>query len=423
MKLTSTDPQLAKLIQKEQKRQRYQLQMIPSENYVSKAVLKAVGSVLMNKYSEGLPGKRYYQGNQFIDQIESLVQKRALKAFGLNPKKWGVNVQPANGSAANLAVYSALIKPGDKTIGMFLYDGGHLSHGWQLPDGKKVSFTSQIYQSSYYYVDLNTGQFNYDEVEKRALKEKPQIIISGGTAYPREINHQRMRQIANKVKAYYLADIAHEAGLVLAGVNRSPFPYAHVVTMTTRKTLRGPIGAMIFAHHDLMEKINRAVFPGLQGGPLNHSIAGIGVALHEAMKPKFKQYAQQIIANAKTLAKELAKKSYKICSGGTDKHLILIDLRSKKLLGKESALALEQANIIVNKNTVPDETGKPWNPSGLRMGTPALTSRGMKEKEMIKIAEWIDQVLMNQENAELIKKVATKIKAFASQFPVPGINS
>lgn len=422
MNLKQTDPDICGLIRKEQERQRYQLQMIPSENYASKAVLEAVGSVLMNKYSEGQAFKRYYQGNFIIDQVETLVKERALEAFGLDPKKWGVNVQPVCGSVANLAVYSALIKPGDKLMGMFLYHGGHLSHGWQLPDGKKVSFTSQIYQPSYYYVNLEKEVFNYDEVEKIALKEKPQIIISGGTAYPREIDHKRMGQIATKVSAYYMADIAHEAGLVLAGVNKSPFPYAHIVTMTTRKTLRGPIGAMIFARTEFIDAINRAVFPGLQGGPLNHSIAGIGVALHEAMRPEFKKYAAQIITNAKKLAQEFLKRNYHVVSGGTDKHLILLDLRSKKLSGKDSALALEKANIIVNKNTIPGETGKPWNPSGIRLGTPALTSRGMKEKEMEKIANWIDQMLMNQDDKKMIKKVAAEVKKFACQFPVPGID-
>lgn len=418
----STDRKLFELIKKEQGRQRYQLQMIPSENYVSKAVLRAVGSVLMNKYSEGQAFKRYYQGNFFIDEIESVVKKRALKAFRLDPEKWSVNVQPVCGSVANMAVYAALIEPGDKIMGMFLYHGGHLSHGWQLPDGKKVSFTSKIFQPSYYYVDVEVGRFNYDEVEKRALEEKPKIIISGGTAYPREINHRRMGQIAKKVGAYYMADIAHEAGLVLAGVNKSPFPYAQIVTTTTRKTLRGPIGAMIFSRKEFTDKIDRAVFPGLQGGPLNHSIAGIGVALGEAMKPSFKKYAAQVIKNAKTVARELIKKGYKVVSGGTDKHLILVDLRTKGLSGKDSALALEKANIIVNKNTVPGETSKPWDPSGIRLGTPSLTSRGMKEKEMVKIVSWIDKVLMNQDDEKLIKKVASQVKKFASKFPVPGLD-
>jgi glycine hydroxymethyltransferase len=322
---------------------------------------------------------------------------------------------------ANLAVYNALIRPGDKLMSMFLYDGGHLSHGWQLPDGKKISFTSMVYTPSYYYVDPKERVFNYDEVEKRAVEEKPQIIISGGTAYPREINHARMRQIADKVKAYYLADIAHEAGLVLAGVNLSPFPHAHVVTMTTRKTLRGPIGAMIFSRKEYGEKIDRAVFPGLQGGPQNHSIAGIGITLFEAMQPEFKKYATQIIANAKKLAAELIKRGYDVSSGGTDKHLVLVDLRSKDWVGKEAAL--EKANIIVNKNTVPGDTAKPWNPSGIRLGTPAITSRGMKEEDIEKIIGWIDQVLINQDKIEMVKQIGVEVSAFARKFPVPGVDS
>jgi glycine hydroxymethyltransferase len=417
------DSQLVELIEKEQERQRYQLQMIPSENYVSKAVLEAVGSVLMNKYSEGQVFKRYYQGNFVIDEIESLVKARALKAFDLDPEEWGVNVQAVTGSVANLAVYTALINPGDKLMSMFLYDGGHLSHGWQLPDGKKVSFTAMVYTPSYYYVDPKERVFNYDEVEKRALEEKPQILISGGTAYPREIDHARMGQIAGKVGAYYLADIAHEAGLVLAGVNQSPFPHAHIVTMTTRKTLRGPIGAMIFSRKEYSEKIDRAVFPGLQGGPQNHSIAGIGAALFEAMQPEFKKYAAQVIANAKKLAVELIRRGYDVSSGGTDKHLVLVDLRNKGWVGKEAALALEKANIIVNKNTVPGDTAKPWNPSGIRLGTPAITSRGMKEENIKKIVEWIDQVLINQDNPKMIEKIGDEVATFAQKFPVPGIDS
>lgn len=410
--------QIFNLIQKEEERQKNQLQMIPSENYVSKDVLKAVGSVLMNKYSEGQVDKRYYQGNRYIDEIEKEVKARALKLFGLDPENWSVNVQAVTGSVANLAVLSALAEVGDKIMSMSLYHGGHLSHGWQMPDGRKVSFSSRVFSPVYYYVDEKTGMFDYDEVEKLASKEKPKILISGGTAYPREIDHKQMGEIAKKVGAKYLADIAHEAGLVAAGVNTSPFEHADAVTITTRKTLRGPVGAMIFSRTDFSAKIDRAVFPGLQGGPQNHSIAGIGVALNEAMTPEFKKYAAQIIKNAKMLAEEFSKKGYKLCSGGTDKHLILIDLRNKKLDGTKSAIALEKANIIVNKNTVPGETGKPWNPSGLRLGTPAITTRGIKEKDMKKIAGWVDEVLSNQEDEETIKKVGSEVEKFTSQFPV-----
>lgn len=397
--LKQTDPEIYALIKAEEKRQATDLAMIPSENFVSEAVREAVGSVLMNKYSEGQPGKRYYQGNKVIDQIESLVEKRALQAFGLDEKDWHVNVQPVTGSIANFAVYAALLQPGDKMLAMSLYDGGHLTHGWKLPDtGKPISFTSRIYDTYFYNVDPQTEVFNYDNIAKIAKEVKPKILISGGTAYPREIEHKRMRAIADSVGAIYMADVAHEAGLIAGGAAASPFPYAHVVTMTTRKTLRGPIGAMIFASKkllgdDVAEKIDFAVFPALQGGPQNHSIAGIGVALHEAMTPEFKEYTHQVVKNAQVLANELIKAGFDVVSGGTDKHLVLVDLRSRGWTGKDAAIALEKVGIIANKNTVPGETAKPWNPSGLRLGTPALTTRGYKEKDMIQVAEKIIKTL------------------------------
>lgn len=398
--LKSVDPEIYHFITAEEKRQEKDLELIPSENYVSDAVREAVGSVLMNKYSEGQPFKRYYPGNQYIDEIESLVEKRALKLFELQEKDWHVNVQPPTGSTANFAVYATVLEPGDKMLGMNLYDGGHLSHGWKLPEGKPISFTSRLYDSYFYTVDPKTRVFDYDQVQKRAEEVQPKILISGGTAYPREIDHQRMREIADSVGALYMADIAHEAGLVAAGVNKSPFPHAHLVTMTTRKTLRGPIGAMIFANKTLFhpdehidEKIDFAVFPGLQGGPQNHSIAGIGVALHEAMQPEFKLYSRQVVKNAQVLAQELIKHGFDVVSGGTDKHLVLVDLRSRGWTGKDAQNALEKEGIIANKNTVPNETGKPWNPSGLRLGTPFLTTRGYLEKDFIKIAEKINTSL------------------------------
>ncbi len=402
MNLQQTDPEIFDLIKSEEKRQQSDLEMIPSENFVSNAVKEAVGSVLMNKYSEGQPFKRYYQGNQFIDQIESLVEARALQAFGLTEDQWHVNVQPVTGTIANFAVYAALLNPGDTMLGMSLYDGGHLSHGWKLPDtGKPISFTARIYNTHFYSVDAATKVFDYDNIQFVAEQVKPQILISGGTAYPREIDHARMRAIADSVGAIYMADVAHEAGLIVGGANSSPFPHAHVVTMTTRKTLRGPIGAMIFANKNIKLKsteftpssvadaIDGAVFPALQGGPQNHSIAGIGVALHEAMQPEFKAYASQVVKNAQVLADELMKAGFDVVSGGTDKHLVLVDLRSRGWNGKDAALALEKVGIIANKNTVPGETGKPWNPSGLRLGTPALTSRGYKEEDIRKVAKKI----------------------------------
>ena len=398
--LQNVDPEIYDLIKKEEARQQTDLEMIPSENFVSDAVREAVGSVLMNKYSEGQPFKRYYQGNQNIDAIESLVEQRALTAFGLDENDWHVNVQPVTGTIANFAVYAALLNPGDTMLGMSLYDGGHLSHGWKLPDtGKPISFTARIYNTHFYSVDPTTKVFDYDNIQLVAQQVKPQILISGGTAYPREINHQRMREIADSVGAIYMADVAHEAGLIAGGANSSPFPFAHVVTMTTRKTLRGPIGAMIFASKkllgdDVAEKIDFAVFPSLQGGPQNHSIAGIGVALHEAMTEEFKSYASQVVKNAQVLANELIKSGFDVVSGGTDKHLVLIDLRSRGWTGKDAALALEKVGIIANKNTVPGETGKPWNPSGLRLGTPALTTRGYKEDDIRAVAKKIIETLI-----------------------------
>lgn len=405
MNLQQTDPLIYNLINQEESRQNSDLEMIPSENFVSDAVREAVGSVLMNKYSEGQPYKRYYQGNQFIDQIEALVEERALQAFGLKGEDWHVNVQAVTGTIANFAVYAALLNPGDEMLGMSLYDGGHLSHGWKLPDtGKTISFTARIYDTYFYSVDPETKVFDYDNIEQIAKEVKPKILISGGTAYPREINHKRMREIADSVGAIYMADVAHEAGLIVGGANTSPFPYAHVVTMTTRKTLRGPIGAMIFASKKLLgdevaEKIDFAVFPSLQGGPQNHSIAGIGVALHEAMQPEFKEYASQVVKNAQVLANELIKAGFDVVSGGTDKHLVLVDLRSRGWTGKDAALALEKIGIIANKNTVPGETGKPWNPSGLRLGTPALTTKGYKEEKMIEIAKLIAKILLKSDNS------------------------
>ena len=411
--LKKIDSQISKLIAREQQRQREQLQMIPSENYASKAVMEAVGSCLMNKYSEGQVGKRYYQGNNIIDEIEALCKKRALKAFGLDSKKWGVNVQALSGTPANLAVETALLEPGEKIMAMYLFDGGHLSHGWMYKN-KKITFTSKVFQIVYYHVDPTTNVFNYDEVEQIASKGKPRLIITGGTAYPREINYKRMSIIAKKAGAYYLADIAHEAGLISAGVNKSPFPYADIVTMTTHKTLRGPRGALIFSKKELAERIDKAVFPGLQGGPHNHTIAGIAVCLHEAVTPSFKKYAKQVVMNAQTLAGELMRLGYDVVSGGTDKHLVLVDLRNKNISGKTAAVALETANIIMNANTVPFDTASPMNPSGLRMGTPSITTRGMKEKEMKKIAGWIHEVIANVENKKAISKTSKEVKKFAS---------
>lgn len=405
--LATSDPKVFSILQAEIERQQNTLSMIPSENFASKAVREVVGSVFMHKYSEGYPKRRFYEGNSNIDGLEKLAIKRAKKAFNL-PKDWRVNVQALSGSSANLAVLIALLEPGDKILSMYLPDGGHLSHGWSFskdnPDNdmdsyvymggdRKVNITSKFFNVIQYKSDPKTRMFNYDEIERIALKEQPKLIITGGTAYPREIDYIRMRKIADKVGAHYLADIAHEAGLIAAGVNKSPVGIADVVTMTTHKTLRCNRGAIILAKKELMRLINSAVFPGLQGGPHNHSIAGIAVGLKEVLKPEFKKYAKQVVINAQFLSDELIKKGFNVITGGTDKHLILIDLTGFSILGMKFARALSYAGIVVNKNTMPGETRSPNDPSAIRLGTPFITTRGMKEKEMAIIASWIKEVM------------------------------
>ena len=406
------DTQISSLIRAEAQRQREVLEMIPSENYASGAVMKAVGSVLMNKYDEGYPKKRYYQGNVNADAIEDLCRQRILQAFRLDPEKWGCNVQPHSGCEANLAVYNALLKPGNKILSMYLPDGGHLSHGWP------VTLVAKIFTVDFYHVEPKTCLFDYDKIEQQAKEFQPKLIISGGTAYPRRINHQRLGQIAKLVGAYYLADIAHEAGLISAGAQPSPFPGCDVATFTTHKTFRGPRGAVIIARKELMKQINFSVFPGMQGGPHLHTIAGIAVAAAELMTPQFKVYARQVVTNAQVLAKELIKGGLKVVSGGTDKHLVLVDLRPRQLSGAAVALALEKAGIIANKNTVPYDTAKPFYPSGLRLGTPALTSRGMKAKEMVKIAKWILAVVHQPDNEKLLTQINQEVKTFCRHFPL-----
>ncbi|MBT4805086.1 serine hydroxymethyltransferase [Candidatus Woesearchaeota archaeon] len=400
------DQEVANIIRKEENKQQFKLSMIPSENFFSADVRKAVGSVFMHKYAEGNVGKRYYEGNQFVDKLELLTIERAKKVFSL-PENWSVNVQALAGSNANLAVYLTLLNIGDTIMGMYLPDGGHLSHGWsyepkveQNPNeltymggSRKVNISSKIFKTVQYKTNPNTQLFNYDEIERIALEHKPKLIITGGTAYPREIDYQRMKQIAEKVGAYYLADIAHEAGLIAAGVNKSPVGIADVVTMTTHKTLRAGRGALILANKEMIKKINRSILPGLQGGPFNHSIAGICVGLGETLNPEFKEYASQTVKNAQFLCSELQKYNFQIVSGGTDKHLILIDLTNKPLLGKKFARALDYAGIIANMNTMPQEKQSPANPSALRLGTPWITTRGMKESEITLIAAWINQVM------------------------------
>ena len=395
--LKKTDPQIRELIKKEEKRLQETLEMIPSNNFQSKAVLEALGSIYNYKYSEGYPNKRYYQGQKFADEVEVLAQERAKKLFGVPY----VNVQPYSGSPANSAIYFALLEPKDKIMGLSLAFGGHLTHG------SPVSFSGKYFTIVPYKLDKK-GIIDYDEAEKLALEEKPKIIVCGATAYPRIIDFKRFGQIADKCGAYLLADISHIAGLVAAGVHPSPVPYVHIVMTTTHKTLRGPRGAMIMVTDkglkkdpELGDKINKAVFPGLQGGPHDNQTAAIAVALKEASSSSFKKYGQQIVANSKALAKGLIADGFNLVSGGTDNHLILVDLSNKKANGALAALALEIAGIIVNKNAVPNDPMPPFYPSGIRIGTAALTTRGLKEKEMVKIAKWINEAISEVKGREL----------------------
>jgi glycine hydroxymethyltransferase len=491
------DKKLWQIIEKEIKRQEETLELIPSENFVDLETLFIVGSPLMNKYAEGYPGKRYYPGNKYIDEIENLAKERALKAFKLNPNEWAVNVQPYSGSPANLAVYLGLINPGETIMGLNLFHGGHLTHG------HKVSYTGKLFNSIQYgvtpLINADTTQMNadiprinadttqmnadknirvnprynprlsafknnirvnrcynprlsagidFDQLEKLALEYKPKIIISGTTAYPRILDFKKFYEISKKVGAYHLADIAHIAGLIVAGLHPSPFPYADVVTMTTHKTLRGPRGAVIFMRKELEEKINKSVFPGLQGGPHMHTIAGIAYAFGRALKKDFYNYQKQIVKNSKKLAEELIKRGFELYTGGTDNHLMIIDLKpltqtwlterrlgglnntvrnlslresasslreSAFIDGKTAESLLERAYIIANRNSLPSDTS-PFNPSGIRLGTPAITSRGMKEKEMIKIAEFFERILIKKEKPEKVRK---EVIALTKKFPLP----
>ena len=403
------DPQIYELLRQEGARQSGSIRLIASENYVSRAVMMASGSCLTNKYSEGYPEKRYYEGQQVTDLIEKTAQERAKKLF----KADHANVQPYSGSVANLAAYLALAELGDTIMGLSLPDGGHLTHGW------KVSLTGKMFNSVQYKVNPETGRFDYDELEKMAKKHRPKIIISGATAYPRQIDFEAFGQIAKSVGAYHVSDIAHIAGLVVAGIHPSPVPHADIVSTTSHKTLRGPRGGMLLCKAEHAANVDKAVFPGLQGGPHMHTLTAIAVAMAEADTPEFVTYAKQIVKNARVMAEKLLEYGFTLISGGTDTHLILIDLRNKDIPGKKLAKALNRARIVTNCNSIPNDPAPPFNPSGLRVGTPAITTRGMKEEQAEKIAGFINTVAENIDDEAVIEKVGEEVLLLCSQFPVP----
>lgn len=406
--LDGVDPQIAQAIKGEMDRQRYGLELIPSENFASPAVLEALGSVLTNKYSEGYPHKRYYGGNQFVDVAEDLAIERAKELFGADH----VNVQPYSGSPANLAVYFALLDFGDKVMGMNLAHGGHLTHG------HPVNFSGQSYTFVQYGVDKGSEKVDFEVVRKVALREQPKLILSGATAYPREIDFEAFHGIAQEVGAISMADIAHIAGLIVGGVHPSPFPFTDVVTTTTHKTLRGPRGAMIMCKDKFAKEIDRAVFPGMQGGPHDHVNAAKAVAFKEALQPEFKEYTLQIVRNARALAEELLSHGFRLVSGGTDNHLILIDLTNKGVTGKQAEEALDRSGITCNKNMIPYDPRTPFNPSGIRIGTPALTTRGMKEEEMRTVGRLLAQVMGNFGQEEIYRTVKAQVRELCEAFPL-----
>ncbi|MEU9953814.1 serine hydroxymethyltransferase [Streptomyces sp. NPDC047939] len=411
--LAAADPELAALVAAEEQLQADTLRLIPSENYVSAAVLEASGTVLQNKYSEGYPGKRYYEGQQIIDQVETLTVERAKALFGMDH----ANVQPYSGSPANLAVYLAFLKPGDTVLGMSLPMGGHLTHGWG------VSATGTWFNGVQYGVRRDTGRVDLDEVRDLALAERPKLIFCGGTAVPREIDFAGFAEIAREVGAVLVADIAHIAGLIAGGAHPSPAPHVDVVSTTTHKTLRGPRGAMLLSRAEHARALDRAVFPGLQGGPHNQTTAAIGAALREAAAPAFRTYAHDVVTNARTLGEELAARGFDLVSGGTDNHLLLIDLTNKDVPGKAAAKALDRAGIVVNYNTVPYDPRKPFDPSGIRIGTPALTSRGIPASEMATVAAWIARVTDAARTGDesVVTTVRAEVKDLMDGYPAPGL--
>jgi len=406
--LYEVDPEISNAIDNEARRQHEGLELIASENFVSEAVLEAAGSVFTNKYAEGYPGKRYYGGCEFTDVVENLARERVKKLFGAEH----ANVQPHSGSQANQAAYASVLQPGDTILGLNLAHGGHLTHGHPL------NFSGKTYKIVPYGVTKETETIDYDDLEKIATAEHPKLIIGGGSAYPRIIDFARMRQIADKVGALYLVDMAHFAGLVAGGAHPSPVPHAHIVTSTTHKTLRGPRSGMILSKQEFAKEIDKVVFPGMQGGPLVHIIAAKAVCFLEASQPSFREYARQVVANAKVLAETLAADGYRIVSGGTDTHLMLIDVFAKGMLGSEAEKALGEAGITVNKNAIPFDVNPPMKPSGIRIGSPAVTTRGMKEAEMQQIAHWISEALNHRSDAAVLAKIRKQVLGMAEEFPL-----
>jgi glycine hydroxymethyltransferase len=411
--LQDVDPEIAAIIERERRRQKEGLELIASENYASRAILEAVGSVLTNKYAEGYPSKRYYNGCEFVDQAESLAIARARQLFGAQH----ANVQPHSGSQANLGAYVALIQPGDTVLAMSLAQGGHLTHG------ANVNLSGQLYKFIGYGVSRDTETIDYDEIARLAQTHRPKLIVAGATAYPRKIDFVRMRQIANSVGARFMVDMAHIAGLVAAKIHPDPVAVADVVTTTTHKTLRGPRGGMILATEEFAKPVDKAIFPGTQGGPLEHVIAGKAVALHEALQPSFVEYQKQIVANACALGEQLQARGIRLVSGGTDNHLLLVDLSKQGVSGKDAANALQQVGITCNKNLIPFDSQSPTVTSGVRLGTPALTTRGLREKDLRQVGDWIADIVTHMDDAALHARVKQAVTTFATQFPMPGIDT
>jgi len=409
--LKNQDKEVMDVVKREMQRQTEEMELIASENYASKAVLEAMATVLTNKYSEGFPGHRYYGGNQIIDEVENLAIERARKLFFAEH----VNVQPLSGSPANAAVYMAFLKPGDKVLGLRLDHGGHLSHGHPM------NFSGMLYNFTQYEVDTATGKIDMEKVREIALRDKPKMIVAGYSAYAREVEWQKFKDIADEVGAFTFADIAHTAGLIAAGEMDNPAPIFDVVSTTTHKTLRGPRGAMIMCKEQFAKQVDRAVFPGMQGGPHDHITAAKAVAFGEALKPEFKEYAKQVIANAKLMAEEFMELGYRVISGGTDNHLMVVDMTSKSLSGKEAEVILGRCGISVSRSTIPNDPNPPLNPSGVRFGTPAITTRGLKQEEVKKIVGWVNAAIEQKDEAEMLDNIKAQVKEMCLKFPIPSI--